>query len=61
MRSIHIPGIFLSAKVYRSMTSGCSGTLYFKRCDKELVSKPFFCFGKVKGVLPPSSHLCSSH
>ena len=49
MRSIHVPGIFLSAKVYRSMRSGCSGTLYFKRCDKELVLKPFFAMERLRG------------
>ena len=34
------PYIVLRAKVHRTMTSGFQGTPYFKRCDRELVSKP---------------------
>ena len=30
------PYIFLRAKVYRSMTSGCRGAPYFRRYDREL-------------------------
>ena len=46
MRNIHIPGISLSAEVYRSMTSRCSGTLCFRRRDREL---RLFCYRKDGG------------
>ena len=44
--------IFLCAKVYRSTTSGCRGTPYFRIVDRELVLKPAISFEKSWGELP---------
>ena len=43
------PYIFLCAKAYRSMTSGCRGTPYFRRYYRELVSKPAISFKEKSG------------
>ena len=37
------------AKVYRAMTSGRQGALYFRKYDRELVSKPAISLKKIWG------------
>ena len=43
------PYIFSFAKGYRTMTSGWQGAPYFRRCGRELVSKPAISFKKSWG------------
>ena len=55
------PYILWSAKVYRSLTSGCSGTPSFRRYHRELVLTPAFLSKKRWGGLPLASNIWFSH
>ena len=46
------PHNVLCAKVYRSITSRCRGTQYFRRYDRELVLTPAIWLKKTSGWLP---------
>ena len=52
------PYIFLCAKVCRSMTSGCRGTTYCRRYDRELVLKPAISLKKSWEGYRSKTHIC---